>query len=227
MYGSVFLDPIAPLLVVGGAGAVAAMRSTRQDCARAIAALGPMIRTQAEADARAARVAVNRIREKATTTGIATADRAAVVERFMARCARELADATTPAVFKDWADEEIALREDRHAAVHAVWRAAADAAPAMGMIGTVVGLIRMFAAMDDPSAIGPGMALALTTTLYGIIIANVIAGPIAARLERLSRAEIDWQGRAVAKLTEIAQAELAEPIGDRAARSEARLKVVA
>ncbi|MDV3182666.1 MAG: MotA/TolQ/ExbB proton channel family protein, partial [Candidatus Phytoplasma australasiaticum] len=81
----------------------------------------------------------------------------------------------------------------RHAAVHAFWGAAADAAPAMGMIGTVIGLIRIFGAMDDPTAIGPGMALALATTLYGMVVANLVAGPIAARLERLSGAEIEWQ----------------------------------
>ena len=63
----------------------------------------------------------------------------------------------------------------------------------MGMIGTVIGLILMFAQMNDPAAMGPAMAIAMLTTLYGLILAFGIAGPVAARLERLSEAECAWQ----------------------------------
>ena len=62
----------------------------------------------------------------------------------------------------------------------------ADAAPALGMAGTVIGLIGMFAAMDDPALMGPAMALAMLTTLYGLVLGAVLFGPIASRLERLS-----------------------------------------
>ncbi|MEM7622446.1 MAG: MotA/TolQ/ExbB proton channel family protein, partial [Planctomycetota bacterium] len=54
--------------------------------------------------------------------------------------------------------------------------------PAFGMIGTLMGLIFMLQNMDDPSAIGPGMAVALITTMYGAIIANVIASPVSDKL---------------------------------------------
>jgi len=63
-----------------------------------------------------------------------------------------------------------------------VWRAIGDAAPAWGMIGTVLGMIMMFANMSDPSKLGPSMAVALLTTLYGAIIANFLALPIADKL---------------------------------------------
>ena len=126
-----------------------------------------------------------------------------------------------------WGQADLEARAERHDAAQAVWRGAADVAPAMGMIGTVVGLIRMFASMDDVSAIGPGMALALTTTLYGVIVANVIAGPIAARLERLSQVELAWQKDAVERLAAIARDELAGPLESRVARIEARLRVAA
>ena len=223
----ILLDPLAPLLVVGGSAVMAAIRSTGGDCRRAIAVLAPLVRARPDADTRAARVAVNRIVERASATGIATADRTPVVERFLARAAAKLADARDEAAFLRWGDEEIAAREERHAAVHAVWRAAADTAPAMGMIGTVVGLIGMFARLDDPAAIGPGMALALMTTLYGIIVANVVAGPVAARLERLSAIELDWQRKAIARLGRIAQGELTGPLADRVTRIEARLRAAA
>jgi chemotaxis protein MotA len=69
----------------------------------------------------------------------------------------------------------------------------------------------MFATMDDPARIGPGMALALLTTLYGIILSSVIAGPIAGRLARLSEAELAWQRLAVERLELLAHAELETP----------------
>ncbi len=59
----------------------------------------------------------------------------------------------------------------------------------MGMIGTLIGLVQMLANMDDPKSIGPAMAVALLTTLYGAIIANAIALPIAAKLKAISANE--------------------------------------
>lgn len=227
MDGLIFLDPVAILLVLGGSALVAATRSTRGDLMRAVGSLKPLLFMRVEEEAQASRVAVNRIVERTQSTGIATADRAPVVERFLARAARRLSNTQESGGFAAWAEADVAARAERHAAVHAVWRSAADAAPAMGMIGTVIGLIRMFSAMDDPAKIGPGMALALLTTLYGVIAANCIAGPIAARLERLSRAELIWQEEAMARLALIARDELTGPIEDRVSRIEARLRVVA
>jgi chemotaxis protein MotA len=222
--GAIFLDPVAIALVFGGSAVVAAVRSTGSDLGRAVASLAPLFRTRADAEAQAARVAVNRIAERAARSGIGAAERAAVVERFLARAAARLADAPDPQAFLAWGKAELSARAERHAAVHAVWRSAADAAPAMGMIGTVIGLIRMFSAMDDPAKIGPGMALALLTTLYGVIVANCIAGPVAARLERLSRAELLWQKEALERLATIAREEQGGPIETRVARIEARLR---
>ena len=62
-------------------------------------------------------------------------------------------------------------------------------APAFGMIGTLVGLVQMLANMSDPSAIGSGMAVALLTTFYGAVIANVICLPLAAKLDLRAKEE--------------------------------------
>ena len=70
-----------------------------------------------------------------------------------------------------------------------MFKSIAQAAPAMGMIGTLIGLVQMLANMDDPKSIGPAMAVALLTTLYGAIIANAIALPIAAKLKAISNNE--------------------------------------
>ena len=65
----------------------------------------------------------------------------------------------------------------------------------------------MFARMDDPAAMGPGMAIAMLTTLYGLVLAFAICGPVAARLQRLSDAECAWQARTVERLVALARAE--------------------
>ncbi len=85
--------------------------------------------------------------------------------------------------------KDINLTIERHDEGQAIFRAIADVAPAMGMIGTLVGLVQMLSNMDDPKKIGPAMAVALLTTLYGAVIANAIAIPIAAKLAHRSKEE--------------------------------------
>jgi len=71
---------------------------------------------------------------------------------------------------------------DRHKWGAKVYTAMGDVAPAMGMIGTLIGLVQMLSSMDDPKSIGPAMAVALLTTLYGAMLANMVAMPIADKL---------------------------------------------
>jgi chemotaxis protein MotA len=97
----------------------------------------------------------------------------------------------------------------RHEKVHKFWLSIADAAPALGMAGTIIGLVGMFSAMDDPARIGPSMALALLTTLYGVVIANFVAAPIAARLVDLSERELAWQNELCRRMLVVARRETA------------------
>ncbi|AKH70076.1 flagellar motor component [Spongiibacter sp. IMCC21906] len=79
-------------------------------------------------------------------------------------------------------NKEINLTIERHESGEAIFRGFGDAFPAMGMIGTLIGLVQMMANMSDPKAIGPAMAVALLTTLYGAILANTICIPVAEKL---------------------------------------------
>ena len=81
------------------------------------------------------------------------------------------------------------LMASRHENASTIFKSWADIAPAMGMIGTLVGLVGMLQNMSDPKAIGPAMAIALLTTLYGAFIANVIAKPLAEKLDGYSLKE--------------------------------------
>ncbi len=82
------------------------------------------------------------------------------------------------------------LAVERHKMGSKVWSALGDLGPAMGMIGTLIGLVAMLSNMDDPKAIGPAMAVALLTTLYGAMLANMVAIPFADKL-KLRMAEED------------------------------------
>ena len=77
----------------------------------------------------------------------------------------------------------------RHEEGARIFKAIGDSAPAFGMIGTLVGLVQMLSAMDNPQSIGPAMAVALLTTLYGAVIANLVALPIADKLESKTEEE--------------------------------------
>ena len=204
-----FLDPLSLLIVVGGAIAVAMLRTTRRDAGRGFRALGQLVHADPEADAMAAIVAVGKIEKLTEIRNLSCVDRIKTAERFLRRAVRRLAQAQTAEAFERWARHDLAERERRHQGAISYWRSMAEAAPAMGMIGTVAGLIQMFAALDDVARIGPAMALAMLTTFYGIILANVVAAPVASRLERLSEAELAWQREALERLLQIAQAELA------------------
>ncbi len=70
-----------------------------------------------------------------------------------------------------------------------ILRRAGDVAPAMGLIGTLIGLVQMLGSLNDPRTIGPAMAIALLTTFYGAILAHMVFLPLAARADRMSEEE--------------------------------------
>jgi chemotaxis protein MotA len=208
-----FLDPAALIIVLGGAVTAALLRGGRRALRPALAALKTCVRADPEADSHAATVAIGQVEKIAQARSIVCVDRLHTTARFLREATRRLADAPSSENFARWARESLDARTRRHAACTLFWRDVADAAPAMGMLATVVGLVRMFAHMNDPTQIGAPMATALVATLWGIVVANLIAGPVADRLERLSEAELAWQRRTLDHFTALARAELDHAAG--------------
>ncbi len=93
-----------------------------------------------------------------------------------------LVDGHDPDVVKTLLNKDKDKAVERHAIGADIFAALGDVAPAMGMIGTLVGLVAMLSNMDDPKSIGPAMAVALLTTLYGAMLANMVAIPISDKL---------------------------------------------
>ena len=99
-------------------------------------------------------------------------------------------DGTDPELIESVMTAELENLMDRHDIGKGLMDTIGKYGPAFGMIGTLVGLVIMLQNMDDPSKIGPGMAVALLTTLYGAMVSNAIAGPVSDRLSRRSAEEI-------------------------------------
>jgi chemotaxis protein MotA len=81
------------------------------------------------------------------------------------------------------------LTISRHTTGQNVFKGMGDSAHAFGMIGTLIGLVQMLSSMDDPASIGPSMAVALLTTLYGALVANFVCLPLADKLALRSQQE--------------------------------------
>lgn len=121
--------------------------------------------------------------DEARKGGLLSLEGKEVSNDFLKRGIQLLVDGHDPDVVKALLAKDRNQTVERHARGASLFGAIAEVAPAMGMIGTLVGLVAMLANMDDPKAIGPAMAVALLTTLYGAVIANCIAGPIADKLK--------------------------------------------
>jgi chemotaxis protein MotA len=109
---------------------------------------------------------------------------------FIRKSIQLVVDGTAPELVRSILDSEIDLLERRNAVSRKVFDLASELAPAFGMLGTLIGLIQMLRNLDDPGALGPGMAVALLTTFYGSFIANVIAIPMSRKLASQSAREI-------------------------------------
>lgn len=112
-----------------------------------------------------------------------------LTNEFMQKGISMVVDGTAADTIESSLTNDKELMAARHENASTIFKSWADIAPAMGMIGTLVGLVGMLQNMSDPKAIGPAMAIALLTTLYGAFIANVIAKPLAEKLDGYSLKE--------------------------------------
>jgi chemotaxis protein MotA len=102
---------------------------------------------------------------------------------FLQKAINLCVDGHSPELVEESLHHEIQQSSERYEVAERVFRGIGESAPAIGMLGTLVGLVQMLNTLDDPSSIGPAMAIALLTTLYGAFIAQLIALPLADKLQ--------------------------------------------
>jgi chemotaxis protein MotA len=98
---------------------------------------------------------------------------------------------------------ELSAMKERHERAQQVFKFMSTTAPSMGLIGTIIGLVQMLQNLDDPDSIGPAMAVALLTTLYGAILAFVVYGPIGSKLANRTAEEVAVKRLAIAGVESI------------------------
>ncbi|MDA5193012.1 motility protein A [Govanella unica] len=186
-----FLDGPAILIVFGGTLAVTVISFSLEELRQAPRTLWSMLRNSA-ADPRKAAATMIKLSERARKDGLFGLEqisKAMSDDLFLHRAMRLTADGTTAdEIEKILKTETYAASASQMTAIN-ILRRAADVAPAMGLIGTLVGLVQMLGSLDDPSSIGPAMAVALLTTFYGAMLAHMLFLPLAARAERIARDE--------------------------------------
>lgn len=204
---AMLLDPLAFAIVLGGTTLAVLLRNRIGDVGRALAALRTLGRRPFDAAPLLAQAAsLERI---ARRHGLIALDRSVIDDPDMAAAVAAAVDGASPADIEAIVTDRAAARAERHRTAIELWAGIAETAPAMGLIGTIFGLIRMFSAMADPDRIGAAMAVALLATLYGALIANLVALPVVARLKRLARVEANERLRLAAPLARLATLERA------------------
>jgi len=106
-----------------------------------------------------------------------------VNDPFIIKSLQLAIDGTSPEIMEEVLRNEVSHVTERHALGQGMLKAMGYYAPAFGMIGTLIGLVQMLKNMNDPSSIGPGMAVALITTFYGAMLANLVCLPLASKLK--------------------------------------------
>lgn len=200
-----FLDPVAAAIVAGGTMVAVILRTPLRDLIGGIAALGRLPRRRFDAAGLLEQIAaLGRI---ARRHGVMALDRSVIADKDVAAAVAAIVDGQGPSEIVALLQNTRRQRIERQFSAIEMWTGAADVAPAMGMIGTLIGLVAMFTRMTDPSAIGAAMAVALLATLYGAIIANLLCTPIAVRLKRQARIEAVERLRLEAPLVALAARE--------------------
>ncbi|HYH38769.1 MAG TPA: MotA/TolQ/ExbB proton channel family protein [Azospirillum sp.] len=181
-----FLDPPSLLIVLGGTLAVTTASYSLGDVAAAWGNAGRIL-VQTSYDPRAVARQVMLLAEAARRAGpemLKSMLPELKGEPFLHRCVSLITEGPPADDVERMLTAEVEAFAAARAKSAAVLRRASEVAPAMGLIGTLVGLVQMLGGLSDPSTIGPAMALALLTTFYGAVLGNVVLAPLAAKLER-------------------------------------------
>ena len=181
-----FLDMPALLIVLGGTFGITTVCFSLREIAHLPRVIGKTL-LRSVPDARVTAIHMLGLADLARRHGILGLDKLLAEmdhEPFVQRAVAMAVDGIPVEEIRRVLQREINEMTARHANAAGILRKAAEVAPAMGLIGTLIGLVQMLGNLQDPSTIGPGMAVALLTTFYGAVLATMVFAPLAAKLER-------------------------------------------
>jgi len=194
LYGgslTMFIDPASMLIVIGGTIGVTLINYPMRDIIKLfsiikhlffyrIVPVGKIISQFVEFATRARREGILALESSMKE----------VDDPFLAKGLQLTIDGLEPASIKEILETEIDYVGERHRLGAEIFMTMGTFAPAMGMIGTLIGLVQMLQNMSDPSSIGPAMAVAILTTFYGSVMANMLFLPMSGKLKNRSSEEV-------------------------------------
>ena len=190
---SIFLADIGSIILVfGGAVGATLASNTMEDATGADKVAAKGIMAPKPPDTQGTIEQLLGFAETARKEGLLALESAAkqIEDPFLRKGIEMSVDGTDPEIVREVLETEISATQARHAAGASFFTTAAGFSPAFGVAGTVIGLIDMLNNLSDPSALGPALAVAFATTLWGVFLANYIFQPIAQKLKRVSEIEI-------------------------------------
>lgn len=189
---SMFINLPGLMIVVGGTIAATMIRYSMADSFRAIGMSFSVLKVSSEVKDFHELVDITEdLLRLVRGKGVLAMESYELNNHFYSSGVRMLVDGYSLDMVKQTLKEKNKLLIEKAETSAGVFRSIGEAAPAFGMIGTLVGLIQMLSNLSDPSAIGPSMAVAMLTTLYGAMIANLMALPIADKIESWAQNESD------------------------------------
>jgi chemotaxis protein MotA len=188
---TMFIDVPSMLIVFGGTAGVALINFPLGDVVSAVAVAKKTFLIK-EANTNQLITQLMEFANKARKEGILSLQNAvdSVEDEFMVKALQMAVDGQEPEDLKAMLNTEIDYIQERHNAGAEIFTSLGTISPAMGMVGTLIGLVQMLQNMNDPSSIGPAMAVALLTTFYGAVLANVLFNPMAGKLKTRSKTEL-------------------------------------
>lgn len=188
---SSYIDVGSLIVTMGGGICATIMSFPLGDTIRAVKAF-PLIFKKPQASALETIRILVELSQKARREGLLALESAQVEieDDFLKKAMELVVDGIEAEIVKTTMQLDIDSMAVRHQGVQEYWKQMGSQFPSWGLIGTLLGLINMLKALDDPSAIGPAMALALLTTFYGSVLSNFICSPIATKLGNNSSEEI-------------------------------------
>jgi chemotaxis protein MotA len=186
---SIFYDLPSVAIVFGGTIATVLIRFPLIGVAHSLALGGKVAFTHASAQPRDLIEEISELADVMRKQGPLGLEAVEISDPKLAKGIQMIADGFEVGVIRDFLEKELDQRLAELEEGARVFKAIGDSAPAFGMVGTLVGLVQMLANMSDPSKIGPAMAVALLTTLYGALAANVVALPIFEKLNAKAKTE--------------------------------------
>jgi chemotaxis protein MotA len=182
------IDPPSVYLVIGATASIMLYRSKLSDAIGLGAVIGKVFVNKTEEPAELIDQLLD-LAQIARKDGMVALESIELSNRLLRNGVTGLVDGTKAELSQQGLEREKDLTAARHESGSDILSAGAELAPGMGMIGTLIGLVNLLANLDDPSSIGPNMAIALLTTLYGSVLANVFFIPMGMKLEGYAKRE--------------------------------------